>query len=193
MGILRHPDVVPNNSSMKRRPPSLRRVAVEGRCPGFFGTTRTLRLRSAPSCPAFVSFAGAVPRCIACFAPSGGRCAGRKARTFVVADAPIPPSRYVESRGSLKFSHRPPCRPARVPSTPEEPGGACHVAPSDAAAELGNARGFFDGNLSRLDHTAWRLAVYASQCRVAPTPCKTRFRPRGYALPGDPSHPRGLH
>jgi len=35
---------------MKRRPPSLRRVAIEDDCPGFSGTIRTLRLRSAPSC-----------------------------------------------------------------------------------------------------------------------------------------------
>jgi hypothetical protein len=39
----------------------------------------------------------------------------------------------------------------------------------------GNDRNFFDG-LSRLNHMAQRLAVYASQQRVAPLPRKTRLR-----------------
>jgi len=36
--------VLPGVGSTYRRPPSLRRVAIEGDCPGFIGTTRTLRL-----------------------------------------------------------------------------------------------------------------------------------------------------
>ena len=47
-------DVVPGAGPMFRRPPSLRRVAIEDDCPGFTGTIRTLRLPAA--LPASTSF-----------------------------------------------------------------------------------------------------------------------------------------
>jgi hypothetical protein len=128
---------------MIRRPPSLRRVAVESHCPVFSGTTRTLRLRPAPSGPAFVSFAGAVPLRLRLFAPSRLTMPEPRGRDVCGSGRP---HRHltVESRGSLKFSHRPPCRPAHAPTTPEEPDETPLNVVVRHGQGPGNGPGFFD-------------------------------------------------
>jgi hypothetical protein len=62
--------------------------------------------------------------------PAGAPTQGRGACSRGHPYAAILP---VEMTGSPKFPHRPSCRPAHAPWTPEEPAGTCLVAPPDAA------------------------------------------------------------
>jgi hypothetical protein len=106
---------------MKRRPPSLRRVVVEGHCPGFTGTTRTLRLPA--TLPAALRFLRlAVPPLRRDSLPRGGRRAATRPGCLFTRP-PAAPRLPVEMAGSLKFSRKPSCRPARAPSTPVGPPG----------------------------------------------------------------------
>lgn len=160
-----------------------------------FGTTRTLRLRSAPSCPAFVSFAGAVPRCIAGFAPCGGRCAGRRARTFGVADVP---RRHLDAwrAEDLSSSRTDPLAVPLVFLRPRknrvELALSLHpTRPRDWATPAASSMGFFRGSITRLGGSLSTLHSAGSPRRHArlasgraATLYRTGFAPAGSALKG---------
>lgn len=166
---------------MKRRPPSLRRVAVEGRCPGFIGTTQTLRLPAARPA-ALRCLRLAVPPLRRLFAPADGRRAALGPGCLVTRPSAAP--RSVGGGGRISQVPAQALLPPRTCSfDPGETARACLDAPVRRGHGFRNGRGYLD-TLSRLNRMAGRLAVYASKRRVAPTRCKTRFRLRGYALPG---------
>jgi hypothetical protein len=93
---------------------------------------------------------------------------------------PLPAPR-VEASGSPRFLGS-----LRAHALLSDPGGSTGQAfrPVDVAFRLSNgvgcppvpARGSHDMLISGLNHTAYALAVYASQLRVSPAPRKTRFR-----------------
>ena len=89
----------------------------------------------------------------------------------------------VERAGSPKFPHRPSCRPAHAPSTPDRSDGTRLVAPPNAATGRGTAVALsmdFRGSIAWLDG----LLSTLQSADLAPARCKTRFRVRGYALSG---------
>jgi len=166
--------VVPDVGSTFRRPPSLRRVVVENRSPGFTGTIQTLRLPVIPPAAASFSFAmdgttvaSGLRSHARADAPTQGRGVGGGGHPCAAND----PWRWQD----LPSSRRNPCRHAQVPSTPEEPHATRLNAAGDAATAKGTAV-TSSMDLSRLNRLAHRLAVYASQGAVARAPRKTRFR-----------------
>ena len=191
---------------MIRRPPSLHRVAVDCRYPCFAGRLRLLKAAPSlryysdaktsrhPSRRSFVSFATAVPRLRrAVSLPRGattlatGAWGARLERP--PADAAVG---SVEMAGSPKFPHRPLCRPAHAPSTPDRPDETHRIAPPDAATGQGTAvalsmdfRGsiaWLDGSLSTLQSTGSPRhdARLASDC--AATLYRVGFTPTGPAM-----------
>jgi len=129
---------------MFRRLPSLRWVAVDGRCPNFIGTTQTLRLPLPRPAPASFPSPGLYHGCLIASLPRGRRCQRRGARTFVGGGRPRTAFSPVEDRGSPKFPHRPPLPPR---SCSRDPGRTRRNLPC-RSARLGhgyrNARDFFD-------------------------------------------------
>src|SRR4051812_46471613 len=93
---------------MFRRPSSLRRVVIEDDCPGFFGTTRTLRFPAIP--PAALGFpslggttvASVVSLPSAADAPPTGRGVNSDGHPFARRRLYA-----VERAGSPKFSQKP--------------------------------------------------------------------------------------
>jgi hypothetical protein len=110
---------------MSRRPPSLCRVAIEDDCPGFTGTTRTLRL-PLPH-PAQASFPSPGPyhgRLIDSF-PRGRRCQRRGAWTFAGGGRPFT---AVVCRGGQRIS--------QVPAQTPLPPCSCSFDPGEDRTEL---------------------------------------------------------
>lgn len=167
---------------MFRHPASLHRVAVEGRSPCFVGTTRTLRLPALH--PAGLRFPSPwrYHGCVTIFAPSRRMTHRRGPGCCFEAATHTPP--IVRGKG-------------RISQVPAETLAAAHMLlrprknRTELALALHPTRPRLKGTtvasstgLSRLNRMARRLAVYASHRRVTPPARKTRFRPRGYALPG---------
>ena len=183
--------VVPGVSSTFRRPPSLRRVVIEGDYPGFIGTTRTLRLPAihpaATSFPSLQRYHGYV----GLFRSRVARRRSPQGQGADLSGHPITPLSSVEMAGSPKFPHRPSCRPAHAPSTPDRPDEACLNAPSDAATGQGTTVALsmdFRGSIAWLDG----LLSTLQSAGALPTRCKTRFSPARLRSGGRASHPLGL-
>lgn len=176
---------------MKRRPPSLRRVAVEGRCPGFNGTIRTLRLPAAHPA-ALRCLRLAVPPLRRLFAPAGGRRAAIGPGCLVTRPSHTP--RSVVGGGRI----------SQVPAQALLPSRTCSFDPGQTARNLpwrsDTARpriperpwlcrwtfrgsiAWLGGSLSTLQSAGLprRDARLASGC--AATLCRVGFAPTGPAL-----------
>jgi hypothetical protein len=181
--------VVPGAGSTFRRPPSLRRVVVEGHCPGFIGTIRTLRLPAARPA-ALRCLRLAVPPLRRLFAPAGGRRAALGPGCLFTRPS-IRRDRSVEEAGSPKFPHRPSCRPAHAPSTPDRPHGTCLDAPMRRGHGYGNSRGSVDGLFGAQSH-GWAARCPRFKAPGCPDAMQdslpaARLRSAGWA-----SHPLGL-
>jgi len=167
---------------MKRCPSSLQRVAIEGGCPAFIGTTRTLRLPD--FLPAVLRFLRlAVPPLRRGFAPK------------VAADAPPPglgcllsrpPAVPLSAGGEIRISQVPAqtrCRPAHAPTTPDRPAGTRLDAPADAATAQGTTVALsmdFRGSIAWLGSLLSTLQSAGSPRREA----RLASHLRGYALVG---------
>src|SRR5215210_2357515 len=127
--------------------------------------------------PRFVAFAWRYHPCVAVRSRRPGRTAGG----LGVGD-PVPaPDMSVETAGSPRFPGTPrvpwPCSP--TPAGPDTPGP---LRRAGAAPAFDKSKGSRD-DLSRLNRTAWALAVYASQWE-SPPPTQDSLPAAGQALPG---------
>jgi len=168
----------PSNGVMIRRP--LSSTGSLGMVPPLRRYYGTLRLPAA-LLAALSCLRGAIPPLHPIFVPHGrGRAAGARGLSV-----PVPqPEVAVEAAGSLRFLENPgghcPCSPTPVGSI--APCGAkcdaTDVAPAHVHGEDSGRLSF-----SGLNHTAFDLAVYASQDR-SPGPTQDSLLAAGPALPG---------
>ena len=126
----------------------------------------------APLPPRFVAFAWRYPGCIRVSLPSRPNAAAPGRELFTRY---LRPGITVETPGSPTFLGNPNCAFALL----SDPGGTERIRPLQCAgtAPVLTTTKAPTLQLSRLNHTASALAVYASQWRVTPPPRKTRFRP----------------
>ena len=142
-----------------------------------------------PVSPRFVAFAWRYHRLRRLFAPGGRRRAAEGIGELVFRSPE--PDRTVETTGSPRFMGNPldhcPCSP-----TPAGPftrfGSRCHA--NDAAPAHVHNEGSPHRVFSGLNHTAFDLAVYASQ-RKLPTPTQDSLLAAGPALPDGIGYPQG--
>jgi hypothetical protein len=165
---------------MKRRPPSLRRVVVEGHCPGFNGTTQTLRLPAARP---------AALRCLRLAVPPLRRCslplaAARRHRAWMLGHA----ATRCAAIGRWRKQDLPSSRtgPLAVPHMLLRPRTdrteLALALRCGAATGKGYGRGSVNGTFEAQSHgLAARCPRFAAP--VARSRRRTRFRLRGYALP----------
>ncbi len=131
--------------------------------PCFVGTIRTLRLPAVP--PAALRFLRlAVPRTDACgFAATGGKRQTPVTRgSWVTRIAPLFRGLRAETTGPPTFLGNPDCAYALL----FDPGRTDHTRPFSVprhGPRSDHDEGSCGNCLSRLNHTAWALAVYASQ------------------------------
>ena len=140
---------------MFRRPPSLRRVAVDGRSPGFIGTTRTLRLPGHPSRRSFVFLRyGRYHGGAGVFAPTRRPTRRRRAGVLLCGGHPcaaVIPWKWPE----LPSSRRTLLSPRTCSFDPGRTGRNSPCAPHPTRPRLrerpGLLRGFFRGSIAWLD------------------------------------------
>ena len=151
-----------------------------GRFPSFIGTVEALRL---PICPSrfasLPSFSGTAAASLDSLSREVGHL------TPVSLDPLLPAALPALCHGDTGGSQVPGRTLARLPSLSLDPGGI--VAPGhsrrlDAASAIDTAFGSPNVNLSRLDHAAIALAVYASQCG-SPRPTQDSLPAGGQPLP----------
>ena len=149
--------ICPSGRSVHRPPPSLHGVPW-GRFPRFCDTVPRLRRLASPR--RFVAFARRFHPDASSFAPREHGRHAHRARTISSA-APVDRVSRMESTRPPRFLGNP-CVQAPLfdPGGPHDPG---HGGPCDAAFRSENGVGSAIGSLSRLNHAACTLPVYASQ------------------------------
>jgi hypothetical protein len=155
---------------------------VEGHCPAFAGTTRTLRLPVVlPAALRFLRLA--VPPLRRAFAPRWRPTRRHRASGAFFRGHPlVPPSPGGDDRIS-QVPAQTLCRPAHAPSTPDRPDGTCLDAPSDAATGTGTSVALsmtFRGSIAWLGRLLSTLQSAGSPRRDA----RLASHLRGYALVG---------
>jgi hypothetical protein len=128
--------VGPGAGSMFRRPPSLRRVVFDGNCPGFIGTTQTLRLPAIPPAALRLPSLGGTTVAPVALLPCDHRRTS-PGRGVVERGHPDAAGKSVEMAGISQVPAKPSCRHAHAPSTPGESNRARLHAPSNTAADQG--------------------------------------------------------
>ena len=92
---------------MFRRPPSLRRVVFDGDCPGFVGTTQTLRLPAIPPAALRLPSLGGTTVAPVALLPRDHRRDIAGPGCLLNAATQTPPIKSVELTGSPKFPRNP--------------------------------------------------------------------------------------
>ena len=159
----------------------------EGLFPRFNDTTRCSDSRP-PLPPHFVSFAWRYHPCVPCSSPTA-LDAGPWIILELVSGSPSGLLR-VETAGSPKFPGNPrdhsPCSP--TPAGPGTLGHACVAGTAPASDQDEDSH----EELSGLNHTAFDLAVYASQ-GWSPTTTQDSLSAAGPALPDGIGYPQGSY
>jgi hypothetical protein len=162
-----------------RSPPSLRRV-LSGEFPSLTGTMRRLRLPVAH--PRALVASRTCTAVTPIFAPAAGSALASWRAWRFVHPVPRPVVSAPRRRQGLPGSWGIPTlqRPALRPRWDL---GALPMRRSGSADGLLHASGSHDDSLSRLNHTALQLAVYASWCGL-PRPTQDSLPAGGQPLPG---------